>query len=307
MLLFTLFSCSSLFVDLSCWQEIAPIPSMFTDQNATLQPRSPLYFSDYHNGPIGLDEIFRTKTQGHADDSVQPNNLRNHPPLDCGAGSRQERVLSPEIPPPCSSLLLSGPVSLEEMCQQTQGHADGSVQPNDVLDISVYPLACSDNSIPATPSQGLPQQGDQLPMQSYGWPDKQNLMPSSNRNQLQDILSSLQNPSLRSNQQQNHQANEKPLSKDKKYRLRVKAKQQAKDDYFEMLEHQSSIKDEHIACLLWEINILKNNKDEEIALLRSEIEVLRNNKNEEIALLKSIIEMLREENASINHNNLPIH
>ncbi|KAK8989877.1 hypothetical protein V6N11_064291 [Hibiscus sabdariffa] len=256
------------------WQDMAPSPGMpilFTEQNATPQPHSPLYFSEYYEG---LDEIFHPKTQGHADDSVQPIVLRNHPPLDCGAGSRQERVFSPEIPPPRSSLLLSGPISLDEMFyQQTQeqkrfkGHA--SVQPTDVL-------AFWYNSIP---SPSLPPQGDQLPMQSYVWPG-----PSSS-NQLLDTLSNSQNPSLRFNQPQNHQTEEKPLSKDQKYRQRLKAKQKVKDDYVEMLEHQSLM------------------KDKEIALLKSEIK----NKNEEITLLQSMVEMLREENASINYDNLPIH
>ncbi|KAK8989872.1 hypothetical protein V6N11_064286 [Hibiscus sabdariffa] len=187
------------------WQERAPspgIPISFTQENPILRPPSPIFFPDYFDGPTGLDEM-----------------------------------LYPQI----------------------QGHADGSVQPNDLF-------AFSDNN--SIPSPGLPQQGDQLPMQSYVWPGL------SNFNHLLDTPLTLQTS---------------PLSKHQKYRLRLKAKEQTKNRDIEILKQQILMKDEQLARLTWEIDMLKNNENKKIVRLTSEIE------------------MLREEITSINHNNLPIH
>ncbi|KAL4289847.1 hypothetical protein GQ457_14G005830 [Hibiscus cannabinus] len=202
------------------WQDMGPspgIPIWFPEQNAALQPRSPLYFSEYLDGKAA------------------------------------------------TYLKLVYPIySFDKMISNLMFY---------------FYFYFGTTSLPVMPPPSLPQQGDQLPKQSYVWQG-----PSSS-NQLLDTLSSSQNPSLRFNQPQNHHTEEKPLSKDQKYRQRLKAKQKVKDDHVEMLEHQSLM------------------KDKEIALLKSEIK----NKNEEITLLQSMVEMLREENASINYDNLPIH
>ncbi|KAK8618911.1 hypothetical protein V6N13_132888 [Hibiscus sabdariffa] len=233
------------------------MPISFTDQNATLQPPSPLHFSEYFDGPNeydGLNQMLGSQTHAYGSNDVPS---RPH----FGKSFAQENPILRSPSPVIISDYFDGPIGLDEMLYpETQGLTDGSVQPNDLM--SHLHLAFSDNSIQATPSPGLPQQGDQLPMQSYGWPG------SSSSNQLLHIPSSSQNPS-----RQNHRKKKKPLSKDQLskdqiYRLRLKAKQEVKDKEL-------------------------GNKDEEIALLKSEIEMLKNNKNEEIALLKSEIEMLR--------------
>ncbi|KAK8608493.1 hypothetical protein V6N13_023915 [Hibiscus sabdariffa] len=129
-----------------------------------------------------------------------------------------------------------------------------------------------------------------------------------------------------------HRELDKPLSKDQKHRLRIKAKNQEKDQQLavkdgqlahllsetEMLKQQILRTNDELAHLRSENEILKSVMEEQFARLRSqnemlrsyyeqlarlisEIEMLRNNKDEQLARLIWEIEMLRKEIAFIKH------
>ncbi|KAK8992835.1 hypothetical protein V6N11_048903 [Hibiscus sabdariffa] len=297
------------------WQERAPspgIPISFTQENLILRPPSPVFFSDYFDG---VDEMLYPQTQGHADGSVQPNDvlafsdnsipvmpspglpqqgdvlpMQSHvwpvstsflsqentisPPLlpsslaffdnlsplvelqpvqDSFPGSRQERnTISPSslalfdsLPPIVELPQVQGPDDdfNQMLGSQNQGYADGSMQKNYIQSCphfenrykyslaslshphvsfhqangAVYPLVFSENSIQATSTSSLLRGAEQHPMQNYG------CSGHSNFNQLQVKSSNSQNP---------------PLSRHQRYRQRLKAKEQTKDDDIEILKQQ---------------------------------------------------------------------
>ncbi|KAK8618909.1 hypothetical protein V6N13_132886 [Hibiscus sabdariffa] len=260
------------------WQERAPspgIPISFTQENLILRPPSPVFFSDYFDG---VDEMLYPQTQGHADGSVQPNDvlafsdnsipvmpspglpqqgdvlpMQSHVWPDSFPGSRQERnTISPSslalfdsLPPIVELPQVQGPDDdfNQMLGSQNQGYADGSMQKNYIQSCphfenrykyslaslshphvsfhqangAVYPLVFSENSIQATSTSSLLRGAEQHPMQNYG------CSGHSNFNQLQVKSSNSQNP---------------PLSRHQRYRQRLKAKEQTKDDDIEILKQQ---------------------------------------------------------------------
>ncbi|KAK8474425.1 hypothetical protein V6N13_023920 [Hibiscus sabdariffa] len=231
------------------------------------------------------------------------------PPSDCGGGSWQERAPSPDIDmpisftqensirPPSSPLhfldyfddhtgcdevlnsewLHSGgdwdwtisfsqdTESASHLPQPIQGYTEGSImQPND-LPSSPHLGSSIFNRLSDTPSSS------QTPL-DVGYPLQPNELVSHHQHLAQ-----------------NHGAPQKNLSKDQRYRLRLKAKEQAKDYHIKMLNQ----------------HILRMNG--EVARLRSENEMLRKNKDEQVTRLVEQIKMLIKEIKSIKHNNLLIH
>ncbi|KAK8474424.1 hypothetical protein V6N13_023919 [Hibiscus sabdariffa] len=179
---------------------------------------------------------------------------------DCGGGSWQERAPSPgmpisftqknSIPAPRSPLHFSDYFDDSFVGSRQERTPTPLSQENTISSpLSPSSLALFDSLSPLVELPPVP-----------GPP---------NFNQLPDTSSSLQTP---------------PLSRHQKYRLRLKAKEQATNRDMEILKQQILMKDKQLARLTWEIN----NKDEKIDRLISEIK------------------MLKEKIASINHNNLSI-
>ncbi|XP_039026031.1 uncharacterized protein LOC120159515 [Hibiscus syriacus] len=176
---------------------------------------------------------------------------------------------------------------------QTQGNADGSMQPND---LQSHPHFGS-----STLNQLLDIPTSSQTQRHIGYPPQ----PS-------DLVSPHQHLA------QNRQPLQRSLSKDQKYRLRLKEKEQKKDEQLADFRLKLAMKDEQLLRLISEsgekdiqLARLKSElafKDQQLAHLRSENEMLRNNKDEMIAHLISEIEMLRKEITSfIKHNNLLTH
>ncbi|KAK8992831.1 hypothetical protein V6N11_048899 [Hibiscus sabdariffa] len=117
---------------------------------------------------------------------------------------------------------------------------------------------------------------------------------------------------------QNHQELHKPLSKDQKYRQRLKAREQEKNGQRAKLISENKMLKDEVAQLRSDNKMLRSVTDEQfarlgllnemlisyyeqLARLISEIEMLRNNKDEQFASFIWEIEKLRKEIASIKH------